>query len=95
MNKVAFETIHGEVVAAVEDCLLSKPQSPAFNILVKTHTGTDYKISKWKTFNSVSTEEVENNYQLSDLALLVVTTKYVTAIPYSEIAEIYAEATNA
>lgn len=95
MDKVAFETIHGEVVAAVEDRLLSKPQSTAFNILVKTRTSVDYKISKWKAFNSVSAEEVESNYQLSDLALLIITTKYVAAIPYNEIAEIYAEATNA
>ena len=48
MDKVAFETIHGEVVAAVEDRLLSKPQSTAFNILVRTRTSVDYKISKWK-----------------------------------------------
>lgn len=92
MNKVTFESIHNDVVTAIEDCLLSKPQSPAFNILVKTHGGADYKISKWKDFNGLTVEKVESNYRLLDLALLVVATKYVVAIPYEEIIEIYAEA---
>lgn len=92
MNKVEFESICNDVVTAVEDCLLSKPQSPAFNILVKTRGGADYKISKWKAFNGLTVEKVESNYQLSDLALSVVATKYVAAIPYEEIIEIYAEA---
>ena len=92
MNKVEFETILQEVIGAVEDVLLSKPEFTAFNILIKTRTRADYKISKWKAFNNLTIEKVESNHQLLDLALLVVATKYVAAIPYEEIIEIYAEA---
>lgn len=92
MNKVEFETIHQGVIDAVEDLLLSNPQCPAFNILIKTRTNKDYKISEWKALSRVNVVETENNYKLLDLALLVVYAKYVTAIPYNEIVEIYAEA---
>lgn len=93
MNKVNFEIIYQEVVEAIEDCLLSKSQNKAFNVIVKTRHNAEYKISKWRIFNGVSVTEAENIYKYSDLALLVVANNYVSAIPYDEIVEIYAEAT--
>ena len=93
MNKTTFEIIYNEVAEAVEDRLLSNQQRAAFNIIVKTRHGAEYKISSWKVFSRSTVGEAENNYRLSDLALLVVTTKYVAAIPYNEIVEINAEAT--